>query len=207
MAALSLGCCQQTYSSFGEWRPLFVALCWPLLLQLMNSRGLAPWLWCMGLVAPWHVVTSRTRNWTCVPCIGRRILNYWTTREVLDSPLFVNPRSDMKVFQDSVEGLKASLDGDFPGGPVARTLHSQYRGSKFFSWGQGIRSHMPQLKIPNATTWRPSKCVLSCFSRVQLCVTLWTVACKAPLSMGFSRQEYRSGSPCPSPEDLPDPGL
>ena len=66
--------------------------------------------------------------------------------------LFVNPRSDMKVFQDGVEGLKASLDGDFPGGPEARTLRSQCRGSKFFSWGQGIRSHMPQLKIPNATT-------------------------------------------------------
>ena len=37
-------------------------------------------------------------------------------------------------------------------------------------------------------------------------MTLWTVAFKAPLPMGFSRQEYRSGSPCPSPEDLPDPG-
>ena len=36
-------------------------------------------------------------------------------------------------------------------------------------------------------------------------VTLWTVACKAPLSMGFSRQEDQSGLPCHSP-DLPDPG-
>ena len=33
-------------------------------------------------------------------------------------------------------------------------------------------------------------CVLSCFSHVQLCATLWTVAQQAPLSMGFSRQEY-----------------
>ena len=37
-------------------------------------------------------------------------------------------------------------------------------------------------------------------------VTPWTVACKAPLAMGFSRQEYWSGLPVPSPEDLPDPG-
>ena len=37
--------------------------------------------------------------------------------------------------------------------------------------------------------------------------TVWTVACKAPLFMGFSRQEYRSGSSCPPPEDLPDPGI
>ena len=44
----------------------------------------------------------------------------------------------------------------------------------------------------------------------KLCPTLaapWTVAHQAPLSMGFSRQEYWSGLPCPSPKDLPDPGL
>ena len=35
----------------------------------------------------------------------------------------------------------------------------------------------------------------------------WTVAYQAPLSMGFSRQEYRSGLPFPSPGDLPDPGI
>ena len=37
--------------------------------------------------------------------------------------------------------------------------------------------------------------------------TLWTVAHQAPLSMGFSRQEYWSGLPCPPPGDLPDPGI
>ena len=45
------------------------------------------------------------------------------------------------------------------------------------------------------------------FSCVQLFVSLWTVAHKAPLSMGFSRQEYQSGLPCPSPADLSDPGI
>ena len=49
--------------------------------------------------------------------------------------------------------------------------------------------------------------VLSGFSHVRLFVTLWTVACQAPLSMGFSRQEYWSGLPCPPPEHLPNPGL
>ena len=44
-------------------------------------------------------------------------------------------------------------------------------------------------------------CMLSHFSRVWLFVTL----CQAPLSLGFSRQEYRSGLPCPSSRDLPDP--
>ena len=45
------------------------------------------------------------------------------------------------------------------------------------------------------------------FSRVQLFVTLWTVALQAPLSMGFSRQEYWSGLPCRPPGDLPNPGI
>ena len=38
-------------------------------------------------------------------------------------------------------------------------------------------------------------------------MTTWTVAYQAPLSMGFSRQEYWSGLPFPSPGDLPDPGI
>ena len=37
--------------------------------------------------------------------------------------------------------------------------------------------------------------------------TPWTVARQAPLSMGFSRQEYWSGLPCPPPGDLPHPGI
>ena len=44
-------------------------------------------------------------------------------------------------------------------------------------------------------------------SRVRLFATPWTVAHQAPLSMGFSRQEYWSGLPFPSPGDIPDPGI
>ena len=44
-------------------------------------------------------------------------------------------------------------------------------------------------------------------SRVQLFATPWTVAHQAPLSMGFSRQEYWSGLPFPSPGDLPHLGI
>ena len=46
--------------------------------------------------------------------------------------------------------------------------------------------------------------MLSRFSRVQLFATPWTVAHQAPLSTGFSGQEYWSGSPCPPPGDLPN---
>ena len=44
-------------------------------------------------------------------------------------------------------------------------------------------------------------------SRVRLFVTPWTVACRAPPSVGFSRQECLSGLLLPSPGDLPDPGI
>ena len=49
--------------------------------------------------------------------------------------------------------------------------------------------------------------VLSHFSCIQLSATLWIVAHQAPLSMGFSRQEYWSGLPCPPPRDLPNPEI
>ena len=52
---------------------------------------------------------------------------------------------------------------------------------------------------------RLSKCQL--LSRVQLFATPWTITCQAPLSMRLSRQEDWSGLPCPSPGDLPDPGI
>ena len=50
-------------------------------------------------------------------------------------------------------------------------------------------------------------CMLSRFSHIRLFVTLWTVTHQAPLSMGFSRQEYWSGLPCSPPGDLPNPGI
>ena len=49
--------------------------------------------------------------------------------------------------------------------------------------------------------------MLSHFSHVHPFATPWTVACQAPLAMGLLRQEYWSGFPCPSPGDLPNPGI
>ena len=69
-------------------------------------------------------------------------------------------------------------------------------------------------------TWKPviilffpskthvaSACMLNCFSHVWFFVTLCTVASQAPLSLGFSRQEYWGGLPCPPPGALPDPEI
>ena len=61
------------------------------------------------------------------------------------------------------------------------------------------------LSLIQGPTW--NACVPSHFNHVRLFATLWTVAHKAALSMGFSRQDYWSGLPCPPPGDLPDPGI
>ena len=50
-------------------------------------------------------------------------------------------------------------------------------------------------------------CTLSCFSHLQLCASLWTIARQAPLSMGFFRQENWSRLPYPPTGDLPNPGI
>ena len=49
--------------------------------------------------------------------------------------------------------------------------------------------------------------MLSHFSHIRCCATLWTVACQAPLSMKFCRQEYWSGLLYPSPGDLSNTGI
>ena len=87
--------------------------------------------------------------------------------------------------------------------PVVKTLHSHCHGPGLIP-GQGARSHMPQINIPCAAT---KTCMLSCFSRVRLFATSWTVAPQAPLSMEFPRQEYWSGLPFPSPGDLHNQGI
>ena len=66
-------------------------------------------------------------------------------------------------------------------------------------WGQELALQKSLSKEVHA--------LLRGFSRVQLCATLWTVARQAPLSMGFSSQEYCSGLPFPSPGYLPHPGI
>ena len=70
-----------------------------------------------------------------------------------------------------------------------------------------ISIYAREVDIGPKTKRKVSACMLGCFSHVQLFMTLWTIALQAPLSMGFSRQEYWSGLPCPPPEDLPDPGV
>ena len=85
---------------------------------------------------------------------------------------------------------------------------SAYFWTTFHVWEKQISvfylSHYFFFSVIFSQTW--SCAVLSHFSCVQLFVTPWTAVHQAPLSMGFSRQEYWSGFPCPPLVDLPDPG-
>ena len=75
---------------------------------------------------------------------------------------------------------------------------------------RGEQPRLPETRESRAQQQRPSanrNKYAQSFSRVKLFTTPWTVARQASLSMGFSRQEYWSGLPCPPPEDLPNPGM
>ena len=73
------------------------------------------------------------------------------------------------------------------------------------TWKGGPHLHILH---PSCTSFhRCHACMLSCFGHVWLFATPWTVTCQAPLSMGFSRQEYWSRLPCLPSSDLPYPGM
>ena len=78
----------------------------------------------------------------------------------------------------------------------------------------GVPKSRKQMSVWTTNKTRPLLCAKSIqpyptlYDPVQLCTTLFgTVARQAPLPMGFSRQEYWSGLPCPPPGDPPDPGI
>ena len=88
MAVLGLRFCARAFSSCGKWGPLFIAVHGSLTITASRCGAQAPdaqaqQLWLTGLVAPRHVGSSQTRARTCVPCIGRQILNHCATREAL----------------------------------------------------------------------------------------------------------------------------
>ena len=70
---------------------------------------------------------------------------------------------------------------------------------------RGLAGLFPLQGASSQLHWKKVK--VKSLSPVRLFATPWTVACQAPPSMGFPRQEYGSGLPFPFPGDLPDPGI
>ena len=86
---LNLCCCMRALSGCGKWGPscgTWASQCGGFSCWAAQALGH------MSLVAPWHVESSQTGEQTCVPCMGSRILNHWTTGGVLDL-LFSDPSS------------------------------------------------------------------------------------------------------------------
>ena len=116
------------------------------------------------------------------PALAGGFFCHWATRE---APKYTAAAAAAKLLQ-SCPTLCDPIDGSPPGSPVpgifqARTLE----------W--------VAISFSNAWKW---KVKVKLVSRDQLLATLWTTAYQAPPSMGFSRQEYWSGVPLPSLQDI-----
>ena len=145
---------------------------------------------------PFSRGSSQPRNRTRVSCFAGRFFIVWATRDwisfnVIMTIWFWSYQSKiglakMRQFCEDEEDNNGKW-----GRKVSRNKWRQYEEEKMC------------LQVWLLAKWSEVKWL----SHVQLFATPWTVAYYAPLSMGFSRQEYWSGLPFPSPEDLPDPGI
>ena len=122
----------------------------------------------------------------------------------------IRPR--LEISEQSQVTLGPFTEGAWPGGDTFLYIKSQ-----------GVGGNIPVMQA-HACTLRNAYCLclawirsqphctddnkvkVKSLSRVRLFAILWTVAYQAPPSMGFSRQEYWSGLPSPSPGDFPEPG-
>ena len=143
---------------------------------------------CRGLASQWRVLPGHSHMAsTCAPAL----LRAWQ----LGSKLMVLRESLVWPSFGGHPTLPALSFKAMEGWNVIVTLWK--RETWDHGWNMQLASHAFQVHA-----W-----VLSAFSCVRLFATPWTVACLAPLSMGFSRQEYWSGLLGPPPGDLPDLGI
>ena len=116
--------------------------------------------------------SSQPRDWTEVSCIADRCFTIWATAAAAAANLL-----------QSCPTLCDPIDGSPPGSPVPGIL-------------QARTPEWVAISFSSTWKWKINVKSLSC---ARLLETSWTAAYQAPLSMGFSRQEYWSGVPLPSP--------
>ena len=152
-------------------------------MLLLSCRILLPWL--LEITLFWFIPTSPVTPLLCFFC---HQLHFDILQEFHPWPFLFTPYTLLAAAKtlQSCPTLCDPIDRSPPGSPVpwilqARTL--EWVAMSFF----------------NAWKW---KVKVKSLSRVQLLATSWTAAYQAPLSMGFSRQEYWSGVPLPSPYTL-----
>ena len=115
----------------------------------------------------------------------------------------LKPKFLLKGGGEAFTGNDRSNDSPVTGtvtiNPVSHSLAHSCEPQSFLQWGRQMPPFLPSFKR--------RKVKVKSLSRVRLFATPWTVAYQAPRSMGFSRQEYWSRLPFPSPGDLSDPGI
>ena len=133
----------------------------------------------------------------------------------------VGQKQEKILFQYSFHCIELSLlevlfhqDFFFP--PIYVFSWSYHRACGILVPWCGMQTMPLALEVQSLNHWTASEflcvcvCVCVCCLVAKLYLTFvipWTVAHQTPLSMGFSRQEYWSGLPCPPPGDLPNPGI
>ena len=121
-------------------------------------------------------VFSQPRDWTHISCISRIGRGFFTTEPLAAAAA--------KLLQ-SCPTLRDPIGGSPPGSAIPGILQA-----RTLEW--------VAISFSNVWKWKVKVKSLSC---VRLSVITWTAAYQAPPSMGFSRQEYWSGVPLPSPRD------
>ena len=149
-------------------------------------------MWCF-VIGSFHLTDSCTMVlfFSSLECSFLYLWNgkFLKCRKMIQKVLS-SPAAAAKLLQ-SCPTLCDPIDGSPPGSAVPGILQA-----RTLEW--------VAICFSNAWKW---KVKVKSLSRVWLCATPWTAAHQVPPSMGFSRQEYWSGLPFPSPGDLPDPGI
>ena len=133
----------------------------------------------------------------CCPSLGfgRGCCSVAESCLTLFNPMDCSPPGSSVGFsrQEHWSGLLFSSPGDLPdpGMKLVSPASPTSAGGFFTNWA----------------TWEAHVCMLSCFSHVWLFATPRTVVYQAPVSLGFYRQEYWNGLPCPPPGYLSKPGI
>ena len=114
-------------------------------------------------------------------------------------PLCLSPHHPKHTQRLCLSDSKGSSQIHQPLSCLWATFHSIQNGQLLFILPNPTQSHCLCESFHSPLSMRANS--------LQLCLTLGYSESQAPLSMGFSRQESWSGSPCPPPGDLPDPGI
>ena len=124
---------------------------------------------------------------------------------LLEQPVWILPVTRTKGKKSLTWILKASAKGDSRLSPSESLVKTSHMAKPDSTMGRYSPPIAPSLQNHTSVDFMVK--LVKLLSRVRLFATPWTVTYYAFLSMGFSRQEYWSGLPFPSPGDLPDPGI